>query len=196
MCATNQASDTFEETPLHESEVLSDPDDILDRCAKTPAILHREFELYIKRQDISAQLTAAGLIEIRRAYYLIAWALEWNHESNDLEQRKGPPRLFIPDWYIPAVARWIINNGRRFYEDAVNQNMQDCFKPPPGYEMVYKYDCMCNERWDLWKKRLTEFADGAGGDDKVTKREAKAAVQHMESVVDAWELFRNQITMI
>ncbi|KAI4722146.1 hypothetical protein E4T48_01436 [Aureobasidium sp. EXF-10727] len=166
------------------------PDLITKRCAKTPAIQEHEFEIYIKRQDISAQLTAAGILEIKHAYYLIAWALEYDHESDDLGKRRRPHMPFIPDWHIPSIARYIIVNGKRFYEDAINQNMQGCFKIPP-----YKYDRMCKERWDFWKERLTEFADGAEGVNEVTKGEAKAAVQHMESVVDAWESSHNSTAM-
>lgn len=42
-------------------------------------------------------------------------------------------------------------------------------------------------------KRFTEFANGAGGEDELTKKEAKAAVEHMKAVVKAWEMENESI---
>jgi hypothetical protein len=161
------------------------PEDILMRCAKTPAIQHHEFERYINRQNTQAQLTAAGLLDISIGYSYIICVLETRSELNTT---LNPNFQAILELQIPAVARWIIANGETFYEDAIKQDRLDCVNAMSDAEVDIRHVHMSRDRWILWEQRLEHLACGVGEYDKTIQDQANRAVEHMRSVVKAREL--------
>ncbi|THY09627.1 hypothetical protein D6D03_00257 [Aureobasidium pullulans] len=166
------------------------PGYIAERYHQSPTRRSYEMAIYLKRQDVWAQLTAAGFTPIKDAYFIVIWALEQKAELND---SLDPSEKIIPELHIPAAARWIHALGKRFYQDAVEEKLQDGYRVSRFPNMVLNYDHMCKDRWAFWEKRFTEFANGAGGEDELTKKEAKAAVEHMQAVVKAWEMENESI---
>ena len=157
-----------------------------------PERRNHEIAQYLKKQDVWAQLVAAGFFTSTDAYLRVLWALEQRPELNDTMHLYD---RIIPELHVPAAASWIRTMGRTFYEDAINGKMLDNFAmlKPPSPKMALKCDHMCKDRWAFWEKRFTEFANGAGGEDELTKKEAKAAVEHMQAVVKAWEMENESI---
>ncbi|THZ34015.1 hypothetical protein D6C90_07958 [Aureobasidium pullulans] len=157
-----------------------------------PERRNHEIAQYLEKQDVWAQLVAAGFFTSTDAYLRVLWALEQRPELNDTMHLYD---RIIPELHVPAAASWIRTMGRTFYEDAINGKTLDNFAmlKPPSPKMALKCDHMCKDRWAFWEKRFTEFANGAGGEDELTKKEAKAAVEHMQAVVKAWEMENESI---
>lgn len=157
--------------------------DIKKRYTKIPARRDYEIAVYVKRQDIMAQLTAAGFIYFKRAYWYMIGTLEQKLDFNDSVPQY---RKVVLELNIPAAARWIIATGKRIYEGAIKEETAD-YDTTNDTTMAVQYGHMCKERWNLWERRFAEFADGAHGDNEMIKREAKTAVEHMKAVVEAYE---------
>ncbi|THX61664.1 hypothetical protein D6D06_00430 [Aureobasidium pullulans] len=166
------------------------PGYIAERYHQSPTRRSYEMAIYLKRQDVWAQLTAAGFTPIKDAYFIVIWALEQKAELND---SLDPSEKIIPELHIPAAARWIHALGKRFYQDAVEEKLQDGYRVSRFPNMVLNYDHMCKDRWAFWENRFIEFANGAAGEDELTMKEAKAAVEHMQAVVKAWEMENESI---
>ncbi|CAD0093364.1 unnamed protein product [Aureobasidium vineae] len=94
----------------------------------------------------------------------------------------------LPELHIPAAVRWIRALGERIYEDVIKENMQNGFKVLASPKMILNYDHMCKARRDFWKQRFSDFANDEGDVDELTKKQAKAAIEHMEAVVKDWEM--------
>ncbi|KAK7743248.1 hypothetical protein SLS53_004333 [Cytospora paraplurivora] len=137
--------------------------------------------LYIKQQDVEAQLVRAGIFQPQRGFQYLIRALEKIPGPQD----DGKPSTFSEasaqlqlDFQVPAAACWLKHNGRRFRDGLVRDEIRDWEKrmiPDEALEFPQPAD-----RWTYWEKRMREIAER--GPDESTREAAKTAVGYMQAV--------------
>ena len=137
--------------------------------------------VYIKQQDIEAQLVAADMLAWKYAIKYLIHALEKTPdptEETDTTYHRhgnGPVKL---DFHIPAVACWIKHNGQRVYDSLLRDEVKDWNKKDiPTVAMQFEHPA---QRWLYWEKRLQEVAEN--GPDEDTRAAAKLTAKEMRDI--------------
>lgn len=169
------------------------PDDILER-KKDVSAMRRARYVYIKQQNIEAQLVMAGILAWGTACRAIIYALEREDgEGEDHGQKKGdksePAEMEVKekglldekDFEIPAAACWIEHAGERLYSRLVEDEPR---KEPRDWEL---WDGMRQhqfsqslDRWAYWMDRFRLAARECS--DEYTRERARVSVERMERI--------------
>ncbi|KAK7420738.1 hypothetical protein QQX98_002540 [Neonectria punicea] len=101
-----------------------DPIGIVERCADAIARRHAR-DVYIKQQDVEAQIVAAGIFKWKHAIKHVINALESEPRTKSYPQprRNGEEELVV-DFHIPAAGRWIKDLGQRMYTSLKNDEVK------------------------------------------------------------------------
>ena len=119
---------------------------------------------FINEANIEAQLAVAGLFSLGPGLTCVADALECTDAIFDFE--------------VPAVKEWLCFCGRLIYmgrgEKVWKIGERDLWK---------RIDEMSEERWEFWKKRLTELGDvqELGPETRKVAKTALTAMSTMEN---------------
>lgn len=137
--------------------------------------------IYIKEQDVEAQLVREGIFEPQRGYQHLIRTLEKipgpqdDAEASDDAEADFQLKL---DFQVPAAACWLKHNGRVLRDGLVKDELKDWEKRKiPAEAMQFSYPA---ERWTYWEKRLREIAKS--GPDDSTREAAETAVGYMQAV--------------
>ncbi|KAI1395544.1 hypothetical protein F4819DRAFT_186683 [Hypoxylon fuscum] len=156
------------------------PGQITRRCPDTAA-RQRARNIYIKQQDVEAQLVAAQLFAERtRALRYLVKTLEREPQPDDhldaADDCLADSQIKF-DFQIPAAAQWVKHCGQDLYVSLLNYEMEGWDKLPSPVSFDKPV-----ERWEFWEKRL--FAISRGGLDETTRKAAELAVGYMKAVTD------------
>ncbi|KAI4869214.1 hypothetical protein F4820DRAFT_464284 [Hypoxylon rubiginosum] len=157
------------------------PGQITRRC---PDAATRELarNVYIKQQDVEAQLVAAQVFaEGTRALRYLVKTFEREPQPDDnldaADDSLADSQIKL-DFQIPAAAQWVKHCGQELYVSLLNNEMEgwDELPSPVSFDKPV-------ERWSFWEKRL--FAISRNGLDETTREAAELAVGYMKAVTDA-----------
>ncbi|RBR26212.1 uncharacterized protein FIESC28_00995 [Fusarium coffeatum] len=151
-------------------------------------------DVYVKQQNVEAQLVMAEILLWRTACWAITYALEREDgKEEDYGQMKGDESesaemevkekglLDEKDFEIPAAACWIEHACKKLYSRLVQDEPR---KEPRDWEL---WDGMRQhqfsqslDRWDYWMDRFRVAARDFSDD--YTRERARAALQTMERI--------------
>lgn len=140
-----------------------EPEDIAARSQDAASWKH-ERALYVRKQDIEAQLVAAGLFKGRFVLIYFMKTLE--------TQPSQPDRRMEMTFRVPAAACWMKRHGAGIHADLFENGS----KVAQASGMHFLQPA---ERWSLWKDRFSEVAKD--GPDDFTRHEAEAALGYMQT---------------
>jgi len=151
------------------------------RRASDDADKRRRRDIYVKRQDVEAQLVAAGLLEWKRAFQYLINALERKpgpHDHQEAASDGEADRQLKLDFQIPAAARWIKHNGKRLHDGLVKDELRDWDKKDiPSASMHFEQP---EERWAFWRDRFAEIQRDES--DSFVKEAAGTAIDLMRDI--------------
>jgi hypothetical protein len=169
------------------------PDDILER-KKDVAARRRARNVYIKQQNVEAQLVMAKILDWGTACRAIIYALEREDGEDEYHGQKKrdesePTEMEIKekglldekDFEIPAAGCWIEHAGEKLYSRLLQDEPR---KEPRNWEL---WDGMRQhqfsqslDRWDHWMDRFRVSARECSDD--YTRERAKVALERMEKI--------------
>lgn len=168
------------------------PDDILERTPEIAA-RPRARDVYMKQQNVAAQLVMAHILDWRIACHAIIYALEREddgdkyrrrkkrHESEETEMGIKEKWLVEKDFEIPAAGCWIEHAGEKLYSCLVQD---EPLKEPRNWKL---WDGMRQhqfsqslDRWDYWMDRFRVAARECSDD--YTRERAGVALKRMERI--------------
>ncbi|KAI0397430.1 hypothetical protein F5Y17DRAFT_415497 [Xylariaceae sp. FL0594] len=152
------------------------------RRATDDAHRRRLRDVYIKSQDVEAQLVAAGLLGWKRAFRYLIGALERKPGPDDRQDAdndgKGFRQLKL-DFHIPAAARWIRHNGKRLHDGLARDELKDWDQKKEIPSTAQQFDQPL-DRWTFWRERFAEIQREES--DEFVKEAAGSAVDLMGDV--------------
>jgi hypothetical protein len=158
------------------------PIDIVEKCKDDASRRHAR-DVYLKQQDVQAELVAAELFEYKLAFREVITDLEIARKPEDTgghdPATDGDFELLELDFHISAAVRWIKHNGTRMYISLVEKELKDL--PETSIPRGARHFEKQAERWQFWERR---FGDVAGDDkaDEFTRQEAQAGLDTMEAI--------------
>lgn len=160
------------------------PGDLYRRTPVTDddgAARQRVRRVYIKQQDVEAQLVREGILDARRAFQYLIRTLEKipgpQDEAETSRDSESAVQLKL-DFQVPAAACWLKHDGRKLREGVVKDVLKDWEKRHiPAEALQFSNPA---ERWTYWEKRLREIAKT--GPDDSTREAAEKAVGCMQAV--------------
>lgn len=170
---------------------------IVEECSNDEAARQRGRDNYLKTQDIEAQLVAAGIFDMKRAFFNLILTLDKKLEPTDGEKNgvglsdEAEPELYElyePDFEISAVVSWIKHTGQKVYEN-LSENRTENWSQN-NISCMAKHFNQPIERWSFWENRLVEVAKD--GPDDLIRNSAELAVKYMQDIKDASEKKRSQ----
>lgn len=137
--------------------------------------------VYIKQQDVEAQLVREGILDSRRGFQYLIRTLEKipgpQDEAEASDDAEAADQLKL-DFQVPAAACWLKHNGRILRDGVVGDELKGWEKRRiPDEAMKFSQP---DERWNYWEKRLREIAESEPDD--YTREAAETAVGYMKAV--------------
>ena len=164
--------------PILAENHWEDPSDIVKETTEEATRASRR-RLYLKQQDVEAQLIAADIYLLGDCKWVIKYlihALESKVDPSDEVDPNDPYGPVKLDFHIPAVASWIRHNGRKVYNSLLRDDMMDWKESDiPAAAMQFEQPV---QRWLFWEKRLQGVAET--GSDEDTRVAATLAVKYMK----------------
>ena len=169
------------------------PGDIAKECSNDDeAARQHARDNYLKTQDVEAQLVAAGVFDMKRAFHSLIWILERKLDptdgdkdkaevSNEAEAETYEP--LEPDFHIPAAVYWIKHNGQKLYGSLSKDRMENWNQK--DIPSVAKHFDQPTQHWSFWENRLIEIAKD--GPDDFVRNAAELAVKYMQDIKDVSE---------
>ncbi|RJE20914.1 hypothetical protein PHISCL_06736 [Aspergillus sclerotialis] len=102
---------------------------------------------YLKTQDVEAQLVAAGIFDMKRAFFNLILILEKKLDPINNEEEPEIFELFEPDFDIPAIFYWIKYNGQKVYK-ILRENRTENWRQRNISYMAKHFD-QPTERWSF-----------------------------------------------
>lgn len=157
------------------------PIDLVEKCKSDDERKHAR-DVYLKEQDVEAQLVSKDLMQYKLAFRAVITDLEVakkpEERGNHDPAKDGDFESLELDFHIPAAARWIKHSGQRMYVSIVEKGLKDLDENdiPRGAKHFDK----AADRWQYWKQRFEDVLRDAPDD--FTKGEAHAAIDTMEAI--------------
>lgn len=157
------------------------PFDIVEKC-KTDEERRYARDVYLKQQDVEAQLVASGILKYKLAFQAVITSLEVakrpEEKSGHDPAKDGDFEPLELDFHIPTAARWIKHIGRRMYVSVVERELKDVDEKsiPRGARLFDKPA----DRWGFWERRLNDVIRDEG--DEFIKKEASMAIDIMKRI--------------
>ncbi|ROV97074.1 hypothetical protein VMCG_07535 [Cytospora schulzeri] len=137
--------------------------------------------VYIKQQDVEAQLVREGILRAQRAFQYLIHTLEkipGPQDEVDASDDADASYQLKLDFQVPAAACWLKHNGRMLRHGiVVKDELKDWEKRKiPAEAIQFSHPA---ERWTYWEKRLREIAES--GPDDLTREAAETAIGYMQA---------------
>lgn len=158
------------------------PIDLVEKCKDDEARRHAR-DVYLKQQDVEAQLVAADLFQYKLAFREVITDLEIARKPEDKgDHNPATDGDFEPlelDFHIPAAARWIKHNGRGMYVSLVEKELKDL--PRNSIPKGARHFERQADRWQFWERRFGDVARDEKADGS-TRQEAQAGLDTMKAI--------------
>lgn len=158
------------------------PVDLVEKCKDDEARRHAR-DVYLKQQEVEAQLVAANLFEYKLAFREVIIDLEIAKKPEDKgDHDPATDGDFEPlelDFHISAAARWIKHNGGRMRVSLVEKELKDL--PENSIPRGARHFERQGERWQFWERRFGDVARDEEADE-FTRREAQAGLDAMKAI--------------